>query len=216
MKAVGIGTGGHARVVAEAAALGGVEIVGFTDADTRLHGTKVGGLLVLGGDDVLPDLLRQGVKHAFLGVGSVGDNRPRAEIFHRLRQVGLEMLTVVHPAAVVSKSAKLGRGAVVLAGAILNPGVSVGENAIINTGAIVDHDCQVGAHAHIAPGAVLSGGVVVGEGAHIGTGAAVKQGIRIGAYSIIGAGAVVVGDVAEMVIAKGVPARAFAKTESHV
>lgn len=215
VKVVGIGSGGHARVLADALVLMGASIVGFTDIDPRRHGQNIDGLPVLGDDTILSSLLAHGVRHAFLGVGGVADNRPRAQLYERVRGLGFEFPCIIHPAATLAHSVRLGEGAVVLARAVLNPGVNLGENAIVNTGGIVDHDCVIGAHAHIAPGAVLSGGVVVSDFAHIGTGAVVKQGVRIGAYSVIGAGAVVIEDVPENVVAKGIPARVHTKIETH-
>ena len=208
MKVIGIGGGGHARVLLDILRLtSAAEIVGFTDPDSRLHGTKLDGSPVLGGDDLLPEMLEQGVRYAFLGVGAVGDNRRRAEIYDRVRGLGFSFLTLVHPTAVIANSAAVGDGAAIMAGVIINPGTQVNANVIVNTGAIVDHDCKLGDHVHVAPGAVLSGGVEVGAYAHIGAGAVVRQGIKIGEGSLVAAGAVVVADIPNGRTAIGVPAR---------
>jgi UDP-3-O-[3-hydroxymyristoyl] glucosamine N-acyltransferase len=46
---------------------------------------------------------------------------------------------------------------VILQGAVVNAGVTLGQNVIINTGAIVEHDCIVEDDSHICPGAILGG-----------------------------------------------------------
>ncbi len=42
-------------------------------------------------------------------------------------------MTIVHPRAIVATGIRLGRGVVVVAGAIVNSGSLIGDNAILNT-----------------------------------------------------------------------------------
>ncbi len=208
MRAVGIGAGGHAKVLLEALlAQHDIEIIGLLDSDPQLKGRQVLGVPVLGGDDLLEQLHRDGVRHAFMGVGGVGDNSVRRQLFERVQKGGFELLSVRHATAVVSPSAELGEGTCLCPGAIVGAGARLGRNVIVNTGAIVEHDCDVGDHVHIASGAVLAGAVVVGEGAHVGAGAAVRQGVRIGRGALIAMGAAVIEDVPDEVTVAGVPAR---------
>jgi sugar O-acyltransferase (sialic acid O-acetyltransferase NeuD family) len=208
LKILGAGSGGHGIVVLNSFLLmGGFEMTGWTDPDRELAGKHVHGFPVLGDDGLLAELNRSGVTGAFVGLGSVGRNTHRVELFHRLEQQGFSLPNAIHPNSTLAESVVLGRGTVVMAGAIANPGVRVGDNSILNTGAILDHDCVVGDHAHIAPGATLSGGVTVGDRCHIGTGASVIQGVSIGEGAVVGAGAVVLADVPPNGTVVGVPAR---------
>lgn len=134
---------------------------------------------------------------------AIGDNATRKRIGGGL--------TVIHPAAVVSDTATIGRGVFIGALAVIGPCATVCDRAIINTGAIVEHDCRVGPCAHIASGAVLSGNVRVGEGAMVGAGSVVKQGLSIGDWSTVGCGAAVVCDVPSRQTWVGVPARPLTK-----
>jgi sugar O-acyltransferase (sialic acid O-acetyltransferase NeuD family) len=208
MRAIGIGAGGHAKVLLETLqARGDVQVVGLLDSDPELQGTEVLGVRVLGGDDLLERLHRDGVRHAFLGVGGTGDNSARRRLFELAKKTGFQLLSVVHPSAVVSPSASLGEGTCVCPGAIVAAGARLGCNVIVNTGAVVEHDCELGDHVHVASGAVLAGGVVVGDGAHIGAGASVRQGVRIGSEALVALGAAVVKDVPNGTVVAGVPAR---------
>ena len=208
MRAVGIGAGGHAKVLLEALlAQGDVEVVGLLDSDPELKGSKVLGVPVLGGDELLEQLHRDGVRHAFMGVGGIGDNSMRRRLFESVQKRGFELISVRHATAIVSPSAQLGEGTCLCPGAIVGAGARLGLNVIVNTGAIVEHDCDLGDHVHIASGAVLAGGVVVGPGAHVGAGASVRQGVRIGRDAIVAMGAAVVDDVPDGIVVAGVPAR---------
>ncbi len=205
---VGVGAGGHAKVLLEIVrARGELNPVALVDSNPALAGRMLFGVPVIGGDEELVRMRDQGVEHAFVGVGSTGDSRVRERIFEHLLALGFSIPRLVHPSAVVSPSAHLGRGVMIMAGAIVNAEAHLGDNVIVNSGAIVEHDCRVGDHAHLGPRASLAGGVTVGACAHVGIGAVVLQGLTVGARAIVGAGSVVLHDVPDGVTVFGVPAR---------
>ena len=201
-----LGAGGHAKVLIDCIlARDEAEIVAALDPDTSTWGKQVLGVPVAGGDDLLPEMAKQGVTHFVVAVGGI------QAVFERAAAAGLSPLTVVHPSAVVSRFAELGCGCQILPGAIVNAGARLGVNVIVNSGAIVEHDCIVGDHAHIATGARLASTVDVGALAHIGAGATIRQSITIGATAVVGAGAVVVSKVREGATVVGVPAKELAR-----
>jgi UDP-perosamine 4-acetyltransferase len=208
MKVVGIGAGGHARVIIDILSHSpGFQVVGLVEVAESLIGGTIEGSLILGDDELLPQLLEDGVRLAFIGIGGIGNNRPRADAFSRVLKLGFDVISAIHPRAVVARSAIVGRGVCAMAGVVVNPGAFVGENVILNSNCTIEHDCVLGDHVHIAPGVTLSGAVQIGSYTHIGTGASVRQGVRIGNSSIVGVGAVVVNDVPDDTLVVGVPAR---------
>lgn len=154
-----LGNGGHAMVIKEALELAGVEVAGcFT---------------LLG-----EGMVTKGPVDYTLGMG----RRARRRVCVELTEKGpglTEWVTVIHPSAIVSKSAEIGGGAQIMAGAIIQAGAKIGKHAIINTGAQVDHGCIVGDFAHICPGAILCADVTVEEGAMVESGFIARRGDRV-------------------------------------
>ena len=196
------GTGGHGEVVADAADAAGLALLGFLDDDPDAE-SPVG----LPGRATRPlDADDPRLDHAAFIV-AIGDNAARLRIHRRLADAGRTLVNVVHPAAVVSGRATLGRGVFVGAHAVVQARAVVGDAGMVNTAAVVEHHCRLGEAAHVAPGAVLGGNVRVGELTLLGLGSRVLPGVAVGERCVVGAGAVVTRDVAAGVTVVGNPAR---------
>jgi sugar O-acyltransferase (sialic acid O-acetyltransferase NeuD family) len=205
---VGIGAGGHAKVLIEILRAGTCyEVAGLLDPRPDSQGQTVLGVPMLGGDSELPRLIAAGIRHFFVGIGSVGDSSARKRLYEHGLALGMEAVSSIHPSAIISPSVRMGHGNMIMAGVVINACTILGNNIIVNTGAVVDHDCWLGDHVHVATGAKLSGTVRVGAGAHIGAGAVIRHNISIGEGTVVGAGAAVIKDVAVNEVVVGVPAR---------
>lgn len=117
------------------------------------------------------------------------------------------LVSVVHPAAVVSTFSSLGAGCFVAAGAVIGPSAHLGMGVIVNHGAVVDHDVEVGSFSHIAPNASLGGHVKLGQRVLVGSGAVVLPSIVMGDDVTVGAGSVVNAHLLEPGTYAGIPAR---------
>lgn len=186
---------------------GGHKVIGLTSSEGAT-GKIVDGLEILGDDTYLDGLDVKSVLIA-IGVGSVGCSSLRKRLFDSVVEKGYQVPAVIHPSAIISSQVSLANGAQIMAGVVLQPGVSIGENSIINSRSSLDHDVVVGKNTHIAPGVVCSGGVTIGDSSHLGTGSVVIQGVRIGSDSLVAAGAVVTKDVADGQKVKGIPASSY-------
>jgi sugar O-acyltransferase (sialic acid O-acetyltransferase NeuD family) len=205
MKVLMIGAGGHARVLVDALKCRNrmgdkYEIVGFLDDDVTLHDREQLGIRILGSIADIKNIPHDGV------VMGIGENATRQKLYLELKERGENILTVLHPRAILSENIVIGEGTVVIAGVVINNGARIGSNVIINTSATVGHDSVIGAHSHICPGVNLGGGVKVGEGAFVGMGSVVIPNKTIGDWVVVGAGAAVIHDVHSSEKIVGVPA----------
>lgn len=193
-----IGAGGHGKVVADTAESAGYRSIVFVDKSWPER-SEVGRFPIVGVD---PEDVSEPGDEFFCAIGS---NARRERLSGDLP--GGPIPVLAHPSAIISPSATIGSGTLLVAGAIVNAHARIGRGVIINTASSVDHDCEIGDFVHISPGARLAGTVSVGARSWIGIGAAVREGTKIGKDVMVGAGAAVVSDIPDGARVGGVPAR---------
>lgn len=141
-----------------------------------------------------------------LAVCSIGTTRRRGFV-EQVAALGMRFATLVHPAATVAPSARLGAGTLAGAAVVVGAQTQIGAHAILNRGVLVGHHTRVGDHVTLSPGANVAGRVTIGEQAYVGMGAIVLDGLSVGPGALVGAGAVVTRDVPAAAHVQGVPAR---------
>jgi sugar O-acyltransferase (sialic acid O-acetyltransferase NeuD family) len=194
-----VGCGGHSKVIIDALSLYEPAMeLSFCSDNIDLLGKDLYGIPVDSTNESLSDF--SGYVHV-----AIGHNQGRKNVIKLLGSRAI-LYTIIHPAAVISKSAYIGKGSFIAALAVLGPESSVGEGSIINHGAIVDHEVIIGDCTHVAPNCTLGGRATLGAGVLVGAGATILPGISVGDGAIIAAGAVVVKNVKENTCVKGVPA----------
>lgn len=217
-----VGAGGHAKVVIDAyrCTYPNLKIV-ILDDDPRLAGTRILGEVVQLTSDVDIESIMKNFHYA------IGHNRARKQCYElsiykynmshnyaNTRNIQSESFTtIIHPQAIISRSAVIGEGCFIAAGAVIGPFTVIGKGCIINHNAVVDHDCVLEDWVHIAPNATLSGGVMIGELTLIGANATLLPGLSIAREVTVGAGAVVTRNVDRNQMVVGVPARKFNNAE---
>lgn len=178
-----IGTGGHAKVVAETAQLTGWDSINFLD-----EGTK--------------DLFREKkvfhsieqfktyspkTRHAFV---AIGHTTARKRWHGILRQEGFELSVLIHPTACVSADCMIAKGSFIAAKAVVGPGSRIGAGVILNVGSILEHDASIGDFSHLSPGVIVCGGVKIGEETTIGPGAVIEKLAVVSSQKMISANSV--------------------------
>lgn len=191
-----IGAGGHGKVVGEIALLNKYKKIDFFD--DNINQIKIYPFNLLGNLKNLEDQIKF-YDNFFV---AIGDNQKRYDLINWLKSKNLNIDTLVHPKATVSKFSCLGKGTCVMANAVVNPGSLINEGVIINTSASIDHDCTIEEFAHISPNCSISGSVSVGKLTHIGTGTTIHPGVKIGKNVKIGIGSKIYKDILDNKIVK--------------
>jgi len=189
------GGGGLSKMIIETVrATGAYQIVGVID-DGLPQGSDVIGAPVLGNEDVLPDLFKNGVRMAVNSVGGIGNYKVRLAVFERLAEAGFVCPAIVHPTAYIDHSAKLEAGVLVLAQSYVSGNAVVGMGSLINNTVVVSHDNILGVCTNLSPGAKLAGDVILEDFVQVGMNVTINIGVRIGKETLIGNGATIKKDV---------------------
>ena len=207
-KIVIIGAGQHARVVLyNVEEQNKYEVIGFLDSDDNRIGKIFEGKEILGNyqKENLKEFSKKiGTNKFFIGFGNM---KYRKKVFDYFINNGWEAVNIIHPNAVVSKNARLGKGILIECGCLVTPNPVIGDNVVVNTGSQVNHDNIIENNVYIASGVILSGGIKIGENTLLDDGVIITLGCSVGENSLIGAGGVVTKNIPDEVVAYGSPCR---------
>lgn len=199
------GASGHGKVIFELAGKTGLyDEIYFLDDDEILLKTEE---TVVGSVDFA-------INHRgeFDVIIAVGNAFIRRQIQEKYERAGVNLVTLIHPEGILSdETARIGKGTVIMAGAVIQTGVAIGDGVIVNTSASIDHECEIGDFSHISVGSHLAGNVKVGNNTWIGAGAVISNNVCICDDVTVGAGAVVVKDITESGTYVGIPAKKITK-----
>jgi sugar O-acyltransferase (sialic acid O-acetyltransferase NeuD family) len=154
-----------AQTVAELVVDCGHEVAGFIDDFSP-------GPLILG---TLEQVRRNHSPAEYGMVIAIGYNDlpARWESWQRVRTLGYQVPTLIHPRAYVARSAIVGEGSMLMAGSLVDARVRLGDLVVVWPGAAISHDCLVGENSFISPNATLCGYVKLGTHCFVGAGAAI-------------------------------------------
>ncbi|MGO4961250.1 acetyltransferase [Jeotgalibaca porci] len=200
-KLIIIGASGHGKVVADVAIkINKWQSIAFLDDDESIKTSM--GLEVIG---------KTADAFAYIDEAdffvAIGSNTTREKIQEKLIKEGLNVVSLIHPSAVIGTDVEIGIGSVVMGGVVVNSSTRIGEGCIINTSSSLDHDNVVEDYVHISPGVRIAGSVSIGKGTWLGIGSIVSNNVNICSACKVGAGAVVVKDITEPGTYVGVPVR---------
>lgn len=213
-KVILVGCGQHSNVVLyNIEAQKKYKPIGFIDTDSHKIGHTFNGLPVLAAyskDNLIELKNKYNVENFIIAFGNM---KYRKQTYEDFVKAGWSPVNIIHPQAVISPDAQIGKGVLIECGCLVTPNPIIGDNVVINTGSQVNHDNIIGNHVYIASGVVLSGTVRICENTLIDDGVIVTLGKTVGANSVIGAGSVVTKDFPENIIAYGNPAKIIRQNE---
>ena len=139
-----IGAGGYGQLVRELADRSGYDTIDFLDDHLPGSAGTINDLEIL--------------QDRYDGcIIAIGDAEVRERIGERIRN----LVTIVHPSAVVSRSAQIDNGCVIEANTTINAHATIGKASFVCAGAVINHDAFVGKYCQIDCNAVVASGAAV-------------------------------------------------------
>ena len=135
----------------------------------------------------------------------------RRDIRLKLEEHGFKLCNLIDPTAIVSPTARLGRGIIITPFSTVSSDVVLKDNVLVQSYVRIGHDIVVNEDSVLSSNVGIGGKTVVGSQTYIGMGAVVRDELCIGSNSVISMGAIVHTDVEDGVIVVGLPARVSKK-----
>ncbi|MDA0658514.1 MAG: acetyltransferase [Planctomycetota bacterium] len=126
---------------------------------------------------------------------AIGDMASRRRTVESLLSRGAEFVSVIHPTALVSPSATIGKGAVIYPFAVVSNQAVLQEYAHLSLFASVGHDVHIGRYCLLAPYATVNGFSTLDDEVYMSTHSTVVPERHVGRNSTISANSAVLQDV---------------------
>ena len=154
-----IGVGNYTEVIIELAQDCGYEVKGLYHYNNDRTGEKVMGIPIV---DCTHNLYAQNIKKKAFAV-TMGDNKVRSEIANKIRSLGGLTPTLIHPKAIVSRSAEIGEGCFIHLNVKISTKCKLGNDCVIDFNSLVAHHAVLGNACYLSSIAMVGSYCVIGE-----------------------------------------------------
>ena len=207
-KNVAIFCGGpHARVIIDILRRDrDVQLIGLIDSEKEI-GSDFYGLPVIGRQH---NILELSNKYQFNnGLVALGDNYQRESVVKEiLGQIPtFNFINAIAESALISDTASLGVGNVIMPGVIINSEAIVRDHCIINTNSSLEHNCVMADFSSLSAGVTTGGYFKLGRYSAIALGATIYDRTTIGENVVVGSGSLVTRDLSDHALYYGIPAK---------
>jgi NDP-sugar pyrophosphorylase family protein len=128
---------------------------------------------------------------------AIEDNKMREDFvkFAVGEKLNAKFISLIHPSAILSPSALIGEGSIVLKGAYIGPDVTVGRFCVIGPVVTIGPDCLLADFVSLGSNVHMEEKVKIAEGAKLNANVSVVEGVEIGSWCEVPLRKVVEGDV---------------------
>jgi sugar O-acyltransferase (sialic acid O-acetyltransferase NeuD family) len=179
-------------------------LLGYVDGDPRKGGTQHADRAVLGTIEEVGHDFRDREVWFFC---AIGDNQARARLAQRAESLGWKPATLVHPSAIVDRTAEIGPGSCVAPAVVLSYKTRIGAHVVIDSHVSVGHDTTLMDFCEVFAGARINGNCHIGEYVVVGCNATLLPGSWVGDRAVVGANSLAHGTVEPDTTVFGIPAR---------
>ena len=166
------------------------EIAGLVVDDEFVARGGIGGCRTMGLSEAR-NVYSPDTHRVIMAMGYNDLNRTREAMFDNLKAMGYGVETYIHPDARIYTDHPVGKGSVVLPGAVIEPHARVGVNTMVWCNVTLAHHSSVDDHCWVAAGTVVSGQANVLRNTFLGVNCTVVNAITVEKFNIVGAGALI-------------------------
>ncbi len=177
-----------------------INVLGFVD-DVRSPGERVlGSKHTLGNiaDASSSSDLNSGKAGLVFAIGYSSMLARRAAL-ERVISLGYQLISVVHPRAIIEPGAVLGLGSIVLGGAIIDQQVKTGPACFIDIGVRLGAGTTIGTNNYFSSGTCTGSRVFVADNCFFGMNCTITTDVKVGSNVFVNAAALVPRDVGDNV-----------------
>ena len=178
--------------------------MGVLDDNPMHQGNNINGVPVLGTLEEVgkfPD-----VKYVF-AIGSLNTQHIRVEIMSRLKLASNEFESIIHPTALINKSAKIGNGCIIHPRVTISNDVKLGNFVVMAVASTIGPYTVIGNYSMVTSHVLILSGCNIGEAVFIGSTTCITENVTIGNLARIGVGSIVGRNINERIFAMGNPLR---------
>ena len=198
-----IGVGNYTEVIIELAIDCGYCIKGLYNYNSSRNGEKVFDIPILGDYNLLSN---NEIQNKNFGI-TIGDNKLRGKVASLIRNKKGHTPNLIHPNAMISKSANLGIGCFIHSNSTVWTKVIIGNDCILSPYSLITHHAKTGNSCFITSYSVIGAYAVLENNIMIGLNSTILPRIKIGENCFIGAKSNVTKSFGENCLIIGNPAR---------
>jgi sugar O-acyltransferase (sialic acid O-acetyltransferase NeuD family) len=172
------------------------EVVAFSVEREYLRRQELFGVPVVAFED-LPERLAPAEHHFYAALVYTQGNALRRRLYEAARDKGYRPASYVSSHAFIWRNVALGEHCFIFENNVVQPFVTIGDNAVLWSGNHIGHHSTIGDHCFISSHVVISGFVEVGHSCFLGVNTTVANNTKIGDRCTVGAGALILGDVGD-------------------
>lgn len=139
----------------------------------------------------------------------IGDSSIKKKIVEELNSKNIELLTYIHPSAIIAENVSVGKGTIICPNVIISCDSVIGNYVTINLASTVGHDAVIRDYVTLSSHVDVTGNCCLKEGVFMGSHATLVPGTTVGEYATIAAGSVGIRRVKAQTTILGVPGKKF-------